>query len=141
MAQLQILAEVYDKQTPPFTSGEQSLQRSSMIKNYLLHGDKNIYIYMQIIYELDTHYITHYTRAYVYVQIYYRQCICIRADIRAYVYVRIYIMGSAHVYVQIHYRHMYTCGYIFLMLLRLAVHICIRADILRAYVYVRIYIY
>ena len=58
VAQLQILAEVYDKQTPPFTSGEQSLQRSSMIKNYLLHGDKNIYIYMQIIYELDTHYIT-----------------------------------------------------------------------------------
>ena len=52
--------------------------------------------------------------------IYYGQCICIRA---------------------IYYRHMYTCGYIFLMLLRLAVHICIRAKILRAYVYVRRYIY
>ena len=67
MAQLQILAEAYDKQTPPFTSGEQSLQRSSMIKNYLLHGDKNIYIYMQIIYELDTYHITYYI---LYVQIY-----------------------------------------------------------------------
>ena len=66
-------------------------------------------------------------------------CTCIRADIRAHVYVRIYTMGSAHVYVQI-LRHMYTCGYIFLMLLRLAVHICIRAKILRAYVYVRRYI-
>ena len=94
MAQLQILAEVYDKQTPPFTSGEQSLQHSSMIKNYLLHGDKNIYIYMQITYKLDTHYITHYTRAYVYVQIYYEHMytcryimgICIRADIYIYIF-------------------------------------------------------
>ena len=34
-------------------------------------------------------------------------------------------MGSAYVYVQIYYGHMYTCGYIyiFLMLLRLAYHL------------------
>ena len=71
--------------------------------------------------------------------IYYGQCICIRADIlQAYVYVRIYIFnapeaGSAYVYVQIYYGHMYTCMYIlwadilkvviFLMLLRLAYHL------------------
>ena len=73
--------------------------------------------------------------------LYYEQCTRIRADINAHVYVRIYIMGNAHVYVQIYYRHMYTCGYIFLMLLRLAVHICIRADTIRAHVYVRRYIY
>ena len=40
--------------------------------------------------------------------IYYGRCICVRA---------------------IYYRHMYTCEYIFLMLLRLTVHICIRAKI------------
>ena len=71
--------------------------------------------------------------------------------------------SSFTLHTQIYYRHMYTCGYIlwamhmytcnilqahvyvriyiFLMLLRLAVHICIRAKILRAYVYVRRYIY
>ena len=40
--------------------------------------------------------------------IYYGRCICVRA---------------------IYYRHMYTCEYIFLMLLRLTVHICIHAKI------------
>ena len=47
-------------------------------------------------------------QTYVRADIYYGQCICVRA---------------------IYYRHMYTCEHIFLMLLRLTVHICIRAKI------------
>ena len=47
-------------------------------------------------------------QTYVRADIYYGRCICVRA---------------------IYYRHMYTCEYIFLMLLRLTVHICIRAKI------------
>ena len=47
-------------------------------------------------------------QTYVRADIYYGRCICVRA---------------------IYYRHMYTCEYIFLMLLRLTVHIYIRAKI------------
>ena len=47
-------------------------------------------------------------QTYVRADIYYGRCICVRA---------------------IYYRHMYTCEHIFLMLLRLTVHICIRAKI------------
>ena len=47
-------------------------------------------------------------QTYVRADIYYGRCICVRA---------------------IYYRHMYTCEYIFLMFLRLTVHIHIRAKI------------
>ena len=47
-------------------------------------------------------------QTYVRADIYYGRCICVRA---------------------IYYRHMYTCEHIFLMLLRLTVHIHIRAKI------------
>ena len=72
-------------------------------------------------------------------------------------------MGNAHVYVQIYYRHMYTCGYIFnapeagsayMYTCKDITGICIRAkiyilwamhmctcNILQAHVHVRIYIF
>ena len=62
---------------------------------------------------METNIHTHVDNKQVGYTLYYtlHTCICIRADILwAHVYVRIYIMGSAYVYVQIYYGHMYTCG-------------------------------